>query len=210
MHRNALPKQEFFVTWDNFNRKDPTNYKRCLGKARNEKNMQEFLEAHPYLLVMHLDGHHGKWVIPHQRLGSEYVPDFLIGSKDSMGFWWIAVELESPTSPIFIKSGDPSKALNHAIRQILDWRVWLKKNQNYAERSWAKGGLGLVDIDGDIPGLILIGRRNMVDPTTNERRRQFVQDLGIEIHTYDWLMNKPSDRIEALESSRTKGLTKID
>ena len=88
---------------------------------------------------------------------------------------------------MFTKKGNPTKALTHAIRQIQDWRAWLKRNYDYASRERNKRGLGLVDIDSNIPGLILIGRRNSIDPSTHELRRQMVQDLNIKIHTYDTL-----------------------
>jgi hypothetical protein len=105
-----------------------------------------------------------------------------------MGFEWAAVELESPHAPMFTRAGDPSRQLTHAIRQIQDWRAWLQRNQNYAARPIAEGGLGLTDIVAAIPGLILIGRRDSIDPATNERRRQMVNDLNIEIHSYDFLL----------------------
>ena len=33
------------------------------------------------------------------------------------------------------RNGDPSHALSHAMRQILDWRSWLTANIDYARRS---------------------------------------------------------------------------
>jgi hypothetical protein len=47
-----------------------------------------------------------------------------VGEKSSLGYEWI--ELESPILRMFNANGDPSKYLTHAIRQILDWRAWLK------------------------------------------------------------------------------------
>jgi hypothetical protein len=53
-----------------------------------------------------------------------------------------------------------------------------------------------------VRGLILIGRKRNLDPTTNDRRRQLGQDLQIDIHTYDWVARGSIGRIEALERSR--------
>jgi hypothetical protein len=141
-------------------------------------------------------------VIPKARLGADHVTDFLIADRHSFGFEWQAVELESPLRPMFTKSGDPSQYLNHAIRQITDWRSWLKANQPYAARSRDDGGLGLTDIDTNVKGLILIDRRSNVRPETSARRRQMVQDLNIEIHTYDYLLSSLEGRIESLRIAR--------
>jgi hypothetical protein len=190
---------DFFVWWDSVTREQLNDFRIVLGNANDEADMQRYLEANPYLLIQHLGGGHGRWVIPRKRLGSEHVPDFVIGDRHSFGFEWQVVEIESPSAKMFNKSGAPSKALNHAIRQITDWRSWLKRNQDYASRRREANGLGLVDIDGSVKGYIIIGRRHTIDPSTNERRRQLCSDLNIDIHSYDWLIEYLQGRIEALE-----------
>jgi hypothetical protein len=182
------PLGEFLVFWKDIRPTDADDLEAKLNSAKNERDMQSYLEEHPLLLIQHLGGGHGRWVIPQQRLGGQFVTDFVIAEKSSIGFEWVAVEIESPTAQIFTKKGDPSKTLNHAIRQISDWRAWLKRNQNYAARSREENGLGLTDIDSDIPGLIIIGREKTLNPNTRELRRQLGANLNIKIHTYDWLL----------------------
>jgi hypothetical protein len=126
-------------------------------------------------------------VIPRKRLGSEFVPDFLIGDKNSAGYRWVAVELESPAAKMFNKNGDPSAALNHASRQILNWQHWLKKNLSYATNSIVENGLGLPDIDSDVEGLIIIGRRSSIPSDAKLLRRQLSLKLNIHFQSYDWL-----------------------
>jgi hypothetical protein len=181
------PLREFFVWWDDVPNKETRKFKKCLSTAKKEEELQSFLTLNPVWFALQLGGGHGRWVIPKQRLGSEHVTDFMIAEKSSIGFEWYAVELESPTAMMFTKAGNPTQALTHAIRQIQDWRSWLRLNQNYAARAKDKGGLGLTDVSADLPGLVLIGRRDEVDESTNERRRQMINDLRIDIHTYDWL-----------------------
>ena len=149
--------------------------------------MQDFLTSSPLYLVQHLGGGHGRWVVPQCRFGSQYIADFVVGEKHSFGFDWQLVELESPLLPMFTKTGNPSSTMTHAIRQIQDWRAWLHANQSYAGRDVKDGGLGLLDIVGDTPGLILIGRRRDLDESTNQLRRQMMRDLTIQIRTYDSL-----------------------
>jgi hypothetical protein len=162
-------------------------FERCVDSASDERAVQVFLEMHPAILVQVLHGS-PRFVLSRQRLGAELITDFVLGVHDSDGYGWLAVELESPRLSLFTKSGDPRAQLTHGIRQIQDWRAWLQRNQNYASRARTQSGLGLIDIRADIPGLVLMGRRALVDAGTNDRRRQMASDLKIHIHTYDHLI----------------------
>ena len=153
----ADPLKDFFTWWDPVTASDCQALHAAIEEAKREEDVQQYLQEHPSCLIQHLGGGHGRWVIPKQRLGSEHVTDFLIAHRHSFGFEWQAVELESPLRPMFNKHGDPSQYLNHAIRQLTDWRAWLKTNQSYAARPRSEGGLGLTDIDANIRGLIVIG-----------------------------------------------------
>jgi hypothetical protein len=197
----ADPLRDFFTWWDHLTWESYISLKTAIDSAKREEDVQQALQADPASLIQHLGGGHGRWVIPKQRLGADYVTDFLIAEKHSFGFEWQAVELESPLRQMFNKNGDPSQYLNHAIRQILDWRAWLKANQAYAARPRTEGGLGLTDIDANVRGLILIGRRKDISAETASRRRQFAQDLNIEIHSYDYLLSAMHGRLAALGRS---------
>lgn len=186
--------RDFFVWWDDISCEDIKMLETTTESAKREEDIQIMLTEKPILIVQHLGGGHGRWVLPKKKLGAEYVTDFIIGERHSFGFDWVAVELESPTARMFTAKGDPTKELTHAIRQIQDWRSWLKSNRDYATRVRNKKGLGLTDIDSNVPGLILIGRRQMVDASTDELRRQMVQDLNITIHTYDFLVDSARSR----------------
>jgi hypothetical protein len=48
--------------------------------------LQRHLATNPLLLVQHLGGGGGRWMLSQKRLGSEYVPDFVIGERSSGGF----------------------------------------------------------------------------------------------------------------------------
>lgn len=188
---------EYFVWWDRITKQQLEQLDCVLESATKESNMQIFLQENPFFLIQHLGGGHGRWVIPQKRLGAEFVPDFIVGERHSFGFEWEVIEIESPLAQLFTKAGNPSSTLNHAIRQIMDWRAWLKRNQNYASQRKEANGLGLTDIDCNTRGLIVIGRRNAVSPKTNELRRQLCLDSNIEIHTYDWLVERALGRIKA-------------
>ena len=202
--RREDPLREYFSYWDGLSLDDVNSLKTALDTATREEDIQQFLQLNPKFLIQHLGGGHGRWVIPKQKFGAEFVTDFLIAEKHSFGHEWQAVELESPLKPMFNKNGDPSQFLNHAIRQIQDWRAWLLNNQSYASRLKSEGGLGLTGINGNIPGLILIGRRSHLPENTNERRKQMTHDLNIKIHTYDYLLESLNGRIESLAIKNQK------
>jgi hypothetical protein len=201
------PLREYFTWWDKVNESDLKALEIAINSATREEDIQQFLQKNPSLLIQHLGGGHGRWVIPKQRLGVEHVTDFMIGQRSSIGFEWQAVELESPKTPLFNKNGDPSQYLNHAVRQIQDWRSWLMVNQNYAARPKSNSGLGLTDIPSNIPGLILIGRRSPDLEKNNERRRQMSRDLNIQIHTYDFLIESLKGRVESISRRRQQNVT---
>lgn len=183
-----LPLREYFV-----DRGETAKGKRALRNALRvggEREAQRVFELHPRLLVDRLSAGLG-WVIPQKRLGSEHVTDFLVGERLSPGFYWLAVELESPKVRMFTKAGNPSRYLIHAIRQVQDWRGWLESNLSYARTPRLENGLGLIDIASQLPGLVVIGRRAETSETTNRLRRQMMAENRIEIRSYDAFLDEP-------------------
>jgi hypothetical protein len=81
-----------------------------------------------------------------------------------------------------------------------DGRVEL--NHDYANRLPEDEGLGLEDMTASIPGLIVIGRRNRRDAERRRFRDALGRQLGIAIHTYDWLLERVEGSARTLESSR--------
>ncbi|MBR8071297.1 DUF4263 domain-containing protein [Burkholderia cenocepacia] len=196
------PLRDFFSNWDAVDESDVGALRAALDSAEREEDIQQFLQANPKYLIQHLGGGHGRWIIPKQRLGAEHVTDFMIGERDSMGFRWQAVELESPLAKMFTKAGNPSAALTHAIRQIQDWRMWLAANQNYAARDRGEDGLGLTEIHPDVAGMIIMGRRATESEETRRLRRQMGRDARIEIHTFDYFLDALIGRVNSLREHR--------
>ncbi|MBN3759296.1 Shedu anti-phage system protein SduA domain-containing protein [Burkholderia sp. Ac-20365] len=196
------PLRDFHSFWDAVDESDVDALRNALDTANREEDIQQFLQANPKYLIQHLGGGHGRWVIPKQRLGAQHVTDFMIGQRDSMGFRWQAVELESPLAKMFTKAGNPTAQLTHAIRQIQDWRMWLTANQNYAARDRGEDGLGLTDIHPDVEGLIIMGRRATESDDTRRLRRQMGRDAKIEIRTFDFLLESLAGRVNSLKEHR--------
>lgn len=86
------PLPEALVWWDAITADDIAAYEAVLEAASDERPLQRHLAVNPMLLVQHLGGGHGRWVLSHKSLGSEYVTDFVIGERSSGGFEWQFVE----------------------------------------------------------------------------------------------------------------------
>jgi len=159
-----------------------------LDGAGDERPIQSFLENNPALLGM-LAQRSERYVLSQKRLGSQFVPDFVVGDVDSLGIHWFVVELEAPNVPVYLKDGSTLGAqARKGVKQIDDWREWLVSNVAYARQSPSDNGLGLFDIRGDAQALVLVGRRSSLI-TKNEAARQQLRSHGIHVHTYDWLLD---------------------
>src|SRR4051812_6159510 len=84
----------YAVRWEDITHLALRSFTQILDGAGDERPLQAFLEATPHLLVQHLRGGYGRWVVPRVRLGSEFVPDFLVAEESSSGLEWYLVELQ--------------------------------------------------------------------------------------------------------------------
>lgn len=167
---------------------DITELEGVIMKAKDERPIQKFLEANQHLLTALLEGQE-RYCIPLKRLGSEHVPDFIIGDVNSLGVRWVLVELETPRSGIYLKDGLLLDAkARKGVSQIADWRNWLSDNIAYARERRSENGLGLFDIREMAEALVIVGRRSRMPPTKDAQRIEYRQSNRIKIHSYDWLV----------------------
>lgn len=143
-----------------------SRYKRLISRQdARESTIHRFLSKYPILLPV-------EWPIENRvfsefQRGTQKRPDFVFAREDSLGVRWHLIEIEKPSNRLFTKSGDPTKELTHALRQLHDWRTWMLENRDYVLRHFPFQGrmarIGLTE-----PSFTLImGRR--LDPTDNAR-----------------------------------------
>jgi Domain of unknown function (DUF4263) len=155
------------------------DFERVLGDAPDERALQKFLASFPVALSPLTPAGGDVWCLDRPRFGSEWVPDFLLATITSVGFRWVMVELESPNEKALTKAGLPANKLAEALKQIRDWRTWLSDNVAYA-----RGELGLKDIEASCPAYIIIGRRG----TQIKTYRPLSTD-GTTVMSYDRLLD---------------------
>ena len=156
-------------------------FDRVLADAVDERPLQSLLASTPVLLGPLARPGGSYWCLDRPQLGAEFVPDFLLATGTSVGFSWIAIELESPTAKALTKAGLPARKLAEALGQVRDWRTWLTDNVGYARRE-----RGLNDIEGGCEAVILIGRRSSLNPRQIKKYRALSRDC-ITVMSYDRL-----------------------
>lgn len=180
---NRQPWPERYVEQREPSAINVADYGRTLEAARDEKPMQEYLAAVPAFLRSLVPASSDFWCFDRPSLGGELIPDFLLCYRNSRGFNWVYVELESPRRPALIKSGRPSAKLHEACAQISDWRDWLRENISYA-----RDRLKLRQIDAEAMGIIIIGRRSDIDPRHALKYRSLSSN-GLSVMSYDRLLD---------------------
>lgn len=168
--------------------KDLERLRDVIDSASDERPIQRYLDAHPQLLASILSGSR-RYVRSKVRLGGKYETDYMLAEVDSAGFDWIYVELETPKSPVILKSGeDLHDKARTGVSQIKNWREWIADNLELARRPIAEDGLGLAGIRQRDAGLVLVGRRQSLYADPRNVRRQLREDARIYVRTYDWLI----------------------
>lgn len=80
-----------------------------------EEPIQRFLTENPYVIQYAIpeSGHHGVWVFPKQTIKPSaqngtagLIPDYLVASRSSLGFFWHVVELKRFDRQFGNRSGD--------------------------------------------------------------------------------------------------------
>jgi hypothetical protein len=149
---------------------------------KREEPLQKVLTQYPELLASTVIGGWKTFVIPKPRLGSEYVPDFLVLGINSVGPQWVAIEIEGARHKILTNKGKLAHQTRHAIEQVEDWREWLTRNVSYMQMEQGYHGLTT-----RAPGLVIIGRD---DPAAERQasRARSEEAARIAVHSWDWLL----------------------
>lgn len=158
--------------------------------ATREEELQVFIRDNPFIL------HPSAELIPKQKLGEDFVTDFVVATPLEQGTVFYLVEIERANHPVLIKDGALSGPANHAVKQTLDWEIWLQNHQAY--------------LRGKLPGLespdfiIVIGRSNGMSEMEKSYLRAYNRRYkNTKLLTYDDLLAQFLATIERLrEMSR--------
>lgn len=155
---------------------------RLLSNSNNiEEKYQKYIHEHAGFFLA--DRWKKNVIISKLRLGANCIPDFVIGiDARSKGFRYCLIEIKTPHTPPYIKKGDPSADLTHAMQQIRDWKAWLEKNTQEAQRIFPSDKFSLQNFEY----LIYIGNRKNSEEFVEDRNR-LAEENNIEIRSFDSL-----------------------
>lgn len=171
-----------------------------LLECEREESIQKYLEENPQILTATFGMPEWAYniVIPKFRFGSDYISDFVIITGQSYSYWIYLIELEPATEKIFNKNGNYAKRLNNAIKQVDEWGDWINRNENYFKESLLNS-IKKIDCAFQetfdytrrfiVIKKIIIGKRTMLTEEDNRRRAIEYEKKGIEIVTYDRLVD---------------------
>ena len=162
-------------------------FESLLDSDPSEEQVQVFLKEHRVLLSPTCSGFY-----PKHKLGTEYVTDFVVQDAEEV---YTLVELEAPGHALFTGSGDFTREVNHAIRQVENWLQWVGLHVSYAQQSLP----GIVDPRG----IVIIGRSKDLP---RARRRDILTknraSSRITLATYDDILERARAHSENLRRAK--------
>lgn len=177
--------------------KEADALKEELDKSKKENDIQHYIKDNkkwfiPASLFEDYDfGHHEAYIVPEQKLGREYIVDYMLLGRNSIGHQIILVEFENVNVDYRLQTSNmESEEVRKGLTQLRDWKRWMDDNRHYFMNS-----CGLVDISRNIPSwgiyyCLVVGRRNRMDSISNQMRGQTQRDTpGLHIVSYDRLVD---------------------
>lgn len=142
-------------------------------------------------------GHHDLYIIPEFQLGNTYRSDYLIIGKNSGGYEFIFVELESNKGSITVNNGRFGQVIRKGIDQIKDWKVWLEANYHSLQETFYKYKNHTVNLSREflkydstrIHYVVVAGRRNNFNENTYNEKRRLKKEENINLLHYDNLID---------------------
>ena len=74
------------------------------------------------------------YAYPKQKLGEDFVTDFILVNMLDQGPKYTLVEIEKPSMRILTEGNEFTAEFKHTEKQVLDWGIWLEQNQDYIQR----------------------------------------------------------------------------
>ncbi|TAG24034.1 MAG: DUF4263 domain-containing protein [Cytophagia bacterium] len=184
----STPKQERQSILDNLIVLK-TKFDELLNTSSKEEELQVFLKEYPIVIQPYSK------IFPKQKLGDDFITDFVITNTLEQGIKYTFVEIEKASMPIFTKNGEFTAEFNHANNQTLDWDFWLEQNIDYLRKK-------LIGLESP-KFLIIAGRSTNFDDNNRARLRTWNRrQNNTEFLTFDDISVKLGELIINLQAVR--------
>jgi hypothetical protein len=153
-----------------------------------EEPIQRFLTANPYVIQYAIpdSGHHGVWVFPKQTIKPNaqngtagLIPDYLIASQSSLGFFWHVVELKRFDRQFANRRGDNFST--DGGRGVVQCQKYLSHFNNYIDA--VRTNIQAPSLVQPRGAILLIGDSEAQSVRQNELRANF-ENPRISIVSY--------------------------
>jgi hypothetical protein len=163
-------------------------FRTLLKDATREEDVQKYLRDNPFLLRPASE------VIPKQKLGEDFITDFVLLNILDQGPLYTLVEIERTSHRVLTKDKLLSEAVNRAIKQTRDWDVWLERNKAYMQ--------GKFHAFESPQYLVVIGRSNEMDDEEKAYLRSYNREYkNVALLTYDDLLSQAEEFLKSLAST---------
>lgn len=161
-------------------------FEKLLEDAENEEVIQKYLNENTFIIQAYSEK------ISKQKLGEDWITDFVLVNMLDQGPRYTFVEIEKPSMPILTKGNEFTKEFKHAEKQILDWDIWLQDNQDYLQRKLTKF---------EMPNYLIIGGRSK---NINDIGKRYIRawnrsQKNTIFWTYDDLLEKNKELLSSLK-----------
>ena len=163
-------------------------FEKILEDETREEDIQKFLKTNSFVL------HQSAETISKQKLGEDFVTDFVLVATTTQGPSYFLVELERATHPVLNKDYSLTSPVMQAVKQTRDWDVWLETNKAY--------------IQNKLPGfetphfIVVIGRSVRFDDNHRAYMRSYNREWkNLELLTYDDVLHRFRATIEKLKAT---------
>ncbi|MBN8857033.1 MAG: DUF4263 domain-containing protein [Sphingobacteriales bacterium] len=180
-------------------------FKVLLGKGCTEQEILNFIRVKKaYFIITSLFGttpfnfgHHVAFAFKEFELPSSYVVDFLLVGKNSGGYEFIFVELESPHGLITTADGEFGACIRKGIKQVEDWDIWLEKHYSSLKLVYNKylGNMHPLPLEfyeldkSRLHYVVVAGRRKNFNQKTYQAKRRLLKSKNILVLHYDNLID---------------------
>lgn len=175
--------------------RESRDFDSVLSAAKNENDVQRYIKSNKKWFIpgsIFLDynfGHRETYLFPEQKLGNEYVVDYMLIGKEAGGYSLILVEFETPNTDYLISTANmESESVRKGLTQLQDWKRWMDINREYFMRN-----IGLSQFGIDIPTykifyyLVVSRRRYMNKLAIEVRGLSMYERNNTKIVTFDRL-----------------------
>ena len=116
------------------------NLEDILNTETGERKAVQFLAKHPQLLYHYFVNPRGhcQYVLTEVSLGGDYVMDAVVLNGYSGAWEGHFIEFEPVADKVFNKDGTPTVRTKGALKQIADWREYMRINPTQFRRKLAK------------------------------------------------------------------------